>query len=97
MMTKCTPRVEGEDNWNYCLRMAESIDKDELIQRLLMKIAEMRRPRDRSLPLWSFVGDASSNGSGVSCAVCAIYGVNSDTGAKKEKQTAQGAGISPLA
>lgn len=74
--------AQGEDNWSRCLRLAREIDKGELIQCLLLKIAEMRKPRERSIPLWSFVGDATSHGSGVSCAICAVYGVDSDTGRK---------------
>ncbi len=63
-----------------CLRLAREEDKGELINCLLRKIAEMRKPREKSIPLWSFVGDATSHGSGVSCAICEVYGVNSTTG-----------------
>lgn len=70
----------SENNWDMCLRMAREQDKDELIKNLLMQIAKMRKRRGRSAPLWSFVSGATSHGSGVSCGICAVYGVDSDTG-----------------
>lgn len=75
-----SPRDPLEDNWTKCKRMARELDRDELIRNLLMQIASMRRPRERNVPLWSFVGEATSHGSGVSSAVCFIYGVDSTTG-----------------
>ena len=69
-----------EDNWTMCQRLAREIEKDVLVRALLMQIAKMRRPRDKSVPLWSFVGEATSHGSGVSCGICSVYGVNSHTG-----------------
>jgi hypothetical protein len=69
-----------EDNWTRCQRLAREIDRDVLIRALLMQIAKMRRPRDKSVPLWSFVGEATSHGSGVSSGICSVYGVNSCSG-----------------
>lgn len=71
--------ADQEDNWTRCQRLAREIDKDMLIRALLMQIAKMRKPRDR-FPLWSFVGDATSHGSGVSSAICSIYGIHGDSG-----------------
>ncbi len=70
----------AEDNWSMCLRLAREQDKDELIHKLLMQIAKMRNPRDRHGPLWSYVGQATNHGSGVSCGICTVYGVNSHSG-----------------
>lgn len=71
---------QPEDNWARCQRLAREIDKDELIRSLLLKIAQMRKPRDRNLPLWSYVGEATNHGSGVSGAICRVYGVDADSG-----------------
>lgn len=68
----------AEDNWTMCKRLASEIPKDELIKMLLKQIASMRK-RNPS-PLWSYVGEATSHGSGVSAAICVVYGVNSNTG-----------------
>ncbi len=68
-----------ETNWERCQRLAREIDKDDLIRQLLTHIARTRRPK--RLPLWSFVGEATMHGSGVSCGICAVYGLDSDTGA----------------
>jgi hypothetical protein len=70
----------SEDNGTRCLRLAGELDKDELIGLLLVKIAKMRKPRDRTLPLWSIVGEVTNHGSGVSSAICTLYGVNPDWG-----------------
>src|SRR4051812_19217029 len=69
-----------EDNWTMCQRLARETNKDYVIQSLLVQIARMRKRNEKSLPLWSFVGAATSNGSGLSCAICSVYGVNSDSG-----------------
>lgn len=70
----------SENNWDRCIRLAREQDKDELIKDLLMQIAKMRKRRERSTPLWSFVREATNHGAGVSCGICTVYGVDSDTG-----------------
>lgn len=69
-----------EDNWTRCQRLAREIDKDDLIRSLLVQIANMRTRAQKSFPLWSFVGEATSHGSGVSTAICYVYGVDSESG-----------------
>lgn len=73
-------RQEGEDNWSMCQRLARQIDKCMLIQKLLLYIHKNRPRRNKGFPLWSLVGEATSHGSGVSGAICYVYGINPDTG-----------------
>lgn len=76
-----------ETNWDRCKRLAREIDKDTLIQQLLAQIGKMRKKTEKSIPLWSFVGEATMHGSGVSSAICEVYGVNSSSGAKQLEST----------
>lgn len=65
--------LPGEPNYDYCLRYARGIDKDDLIRCLLAQIATMRKRSEKNLPLWSFVGAATSHGCGISTAIVEVY------------------------
>lgn len=71
---------ETETNWHRCERLAREIDKDKLIRALLIQIGKMRKKNERRNPLWGFIADAIGHGSGVSAAVCVVYGVDADSG-----------------
>ena len=79
-----------DSNWEMCERLAREMDKDKLIRCLLKQVARMRKPRQKSTPLWSFVGDATSHGAGVSTAICNVYGVNSHSGEDREAKEGRG-------
>jgi|HubBroStandDraft_5_1064220.scaffolds.fasta_scaffold757036_2 hypothetical protein len=57
-----------EDNWAWCQRAAASIPAEVLAKRLLAFIDKDRRRGDKT-PLWSKVGMAMDQGSGVSAAI----------------------------
>jgi hypothetical protein len=74
-MYECHLNIEkqpGESNIDYCKRYAETIDKESLIRCLLHQIKKMRPKRDRC-DLWSYVGEATSHGSGISSAIVDLY------------------------
>lgn len=73
-------RDATEGNGAMCRRLAKEYEKDVLIHQLLIKIAFMRKRNERTIPFWSFVKDATGNGSGVSAAICNSYWVDPDTG-----------------
>jgi hypothetical protein len=77
--------LPGEDNGAWALREARSIPPEQLIPALLQEIADMRPARGNG-PLWSYVGDATSNGSTVAHAICVAYGVNPDSGEPLEEK-----------
>jgi hypothetical protein len=71
-----SPKLEhlpGEDNWDYCLRVAAAMDKDSLIRDLLVQIEKMRTPKSNPPPLWSYVAEATCHGCGYSSAIVYVY------------------------
>lgn len=80
MTEKQTSKIVGESNESYAMRLARAIPKDELIHDLLAHIERLTsKGRNRGLPLWSHVGEATSHGSGVSASIVAIYYPESKT------------------
>ena len=65
-------RIPGEEGWQWCDRYAARIPPDTF--RKIMREAFRLRRRDirrrfRLAPLWSYIGQASAYGSGVSGAI----------------------------
>jgi hypothetical protein len=79
--------MHEEDNWTRCERLAREIPPAEIIRQLLLQIHRMRKRADKGLPLWSFVGEATNHGSGVSAAICSVYGINPDSGVEAPAPT----------
>ena len=59
--------LPGEANEDWCRRAAESIPAEELM-RLLVRHLD-RRQKQRKQSVWSFIGDMTGHGSGVSGAI----------------------------
>lgn len=55
----------AETNFEYCRRVAAGYSAEEILTLVLKHLATKRRGR----PVWSFVGEATSHGSGVSSAI----------------------------
>ena len=66
-------RLPNESNWDYCMRRARDINKDELIKSLLRQIQSMAKKRRDRFPLWSYVGEATNHGCGISSAIVEVY------------------------
>ena len=69
---KDVPKLPNEGNWEWCQRYANEIPPDIIIRALLIYIDENARRGDLT-PLWSKVGAATGNGSGVSSAIVNKY------------------------
>lgn len=66
-------KLETETNAEYCQRVADNIDKDELIRALIILLQTKTRRE-----AWSVVSEATSNGSGVSSAIANKFGFKND-------------------
>jgi len=63
----------GQSNWDYCMRRAAAIDKDDLIRCLLRQIETMSKKKRLKYPLWYYVGQCTSHGCGISTAIVQHY------------------------
>jgi hypothetical protein len=66
-------KLPEETNWEFCQRVAAAKDPKKLVTELLRYIHTHRKRADKNVPLWSFVGEATNHGSGVSCAIVDLY------------------------
>lgn len=67
-----TPELApGETSRQWCERCADGIPADTLAE--IMRQAESRRKRGSCRELWSYVGEVSGHGSGVSSAIVARW------------------------
>ena len=66
-------KLPNESNWDMCIRKAKLIDKTLLIQCLLKQIEAMGKRGRMKVPLWSYVGEATSHGCGISTAIVNLY------------------------
>ena len=65
----CVDKSPSETNQEYCRRVAEAVDKDELIRSLVLLLQSKTKS-----PAWSVIGAATSNGCGVSTAIAQRFG-----------------------
>ena len=66
------PKLPNESNWEWCQRYVDHYDPSVIIRDLLIYIDQDRRRGDLT-PLWSKVGCATGNGSGVASAIVNKY------------------------